>query len=126
MHGPVGRGRGALCRRRTRVILAVLALWVVSACGGDDTTSEERPTDVTETASTPIPTIAATTTTPAASPTVAETVAPAPGGTYTVQAGDTLFGIAQQLGVDFEQLAALNELTDPYTIFPGDELQIPG
>lgn len=53
---------------------------------------------------------------------------PAPIGnsTYTVVAGDTLSGIGAKLGVDWHQIANLNGLSSPYTIYPGQVLHING
>ncbi len=54
---------------------------------------------------------------------------PDPGGTYTVQAGDTLSGIALRLLGDaqrYKELAALNKLADPSKIYPGQVLTLPG
>ncbi|MFN8595797.1 MAG: LysM peptidoglycan-binding domain-containing protein [Anaerolineae bacterium] len=45
---------------------------------------------------------------------------------HTVQAGDTLFRIAQQYGVSVDDLAALNNLADPSQISIGQKLKIPG
>lgn len=39
-------------------------------------------------------------------------------GTYRVRAGDTLFGIAFSYGLDQRSLAAWNNITEPYTIYP--------
>ncbi|MFC0547057.1 LysM peptidoglycan-binding domain-containing protein [Kutzneria chonburiensis] len=50
---------------------------------------------------------------------------PAGGSGYTVQAGDTLSGIGAKLGVDWPAIASLNGLGSPYTIYPGQVLQIP-
>ncbi len=44
---------------------------------------------------------------------------------YVVKAGDTLFAIAQELGVTVEDLADLNEIADPSQLFVGRPLQIP-
>ena len=46
-------------------------------------------------------------------------------GTYTVQWGDTLGGIARHLGVSVPQLAAANHLTDPNRIRAGQVLNVP-
>lgn len=56
------------------------------------------------------------------------TPAPAPSGnsTYTVVAGDTLSGIGAKLGVDWHQIASLNGIVAPYTIYPGQVLHING
>lgn len=44
---------------------------------------------------------------------------------YTVKPGDTLWGIARQLGVSVNDLAALNNITDPDTLEAGQELRVP-
>jgi spore germination protein len=44
---------------------------------------------------------------------------------YTVQPGDTLWRIAQQFGTTVEAIVALNNITDPNRIFPGQVLMIP-
>ena len=44
---------------------------------------------------------------------------------YAVEAGNTLFGIAQDHGVKVAALAALNDIGPPYTIAVGQELAIP-
>jgi LysM repeat protein len=61
-----------------------------------------------------------------------ERVAPAagPGATgdqsiYVVRPGDTLFAIAQELSVSVEDLAELNEITDPTQLFVGRRLEVP-
>jgi peptidoglycan-N-acetylglucosamine deacetylase len=50
---------------------------------------------------------------------------PTPGGSYTVQAGDSLFGIAQRAGVRLSDLLQLNGLTDTSPIKPGDVIRLP-
>lgn len=47
---------------------------------------------------------------------------PPPPHTYIVLAGDTLTGIAAKLGVDWEEIARLNNLHSPYTIYIGQNL----
>lgn len=64
------------------------------------------------------PTLAPPTDTPGPSPT------PAP-ITYTVNSGDTLFGIAQQFTVDLCELMAFNQITDPTLVSVGTVLTIP-
>lgn len=44
----------------------------------------------------------------------------------TVQQGDTLRGIARQVGVEFEEIARANGLQNADLIYPGQVLQIPG
>jgi lipoprotein NlpD len=46
------------------------------------------------------------------------------GGRYRVRAGDTLYGIAFTLALDFRDVAAWNGIRSPYTIFPGQVLQL--
>ena len=50
--------------------------------------------------------------------------AAAPGGSYRVQRGDTLYSIAFRHGVDFRDLAEWNGIAPPYTIYPGRELRL--
>ncbi len=55
---------------------------------------------------------------------------PAVGGSdgddvYVVKAGDTLYAISQDLDVTVEDLAELNEITDPSQLFVGRRLLIP-
>lgn len=53
--------------------------------------------------------------------------APAPaGGKYTVVSGDTLSGIAQRYGTNYQTLAAMNGIADPNKIYPGQVLNVPG
>lgn len=44
---------------------------------------------------------------------------------YTVQAGDTLWSIAQRFGTTVEEIVTLNNITNPNLIFPGQVLTIP-
>ena len=45
---------------------------------------------------------------------------------YTVRSGDTLYGIAFTYGLDFRELAAINGIGAPYTIYPGQRLALKG
>ena len=45
--------------------------------------------------------------------------------TYTVQKGDTLFNIAQNLNINWVMIASANNLKAPYQLKPGTVLQIP-
>lgn len=47
-------------------------------------------------------------------------------GPYTVQPGDTLSAIAVAYGVTINDLMAANDISDPDSIFVGQELRIPG
>jgi LysM repeat protein len=88
-------------------------LAALSACG--DGEEEATPTATVTPAATVTPQ-----TTPEATP------SPTPiRGTYEVQAGDTLSGIADQFGVDLETLAEANDIADPDLIYPGQVLIIP-
>ncbi len=49
---------------------------------------------------------------------------PAPAGHYRIQSGDTLFKIAFEYGLDYRDLAAWNELSDPAHIRSGDLLRL--
>lgn len=44
--------------------------------------------------------------------------------TYTVQRGDTLYGISWQSGQDFRDVARMNGLKPPYTLQPGQTLRL--
>lgn len=46
--------------------------------------------------------------------------------TYTVQAGDTLSGIASKYGTTYQELAALNGISDPNVIRVGQVLKVTG
>jgi LysM repeat protein len=46
-------------------------------------------------------------------------------GSYTVKSGDNLFRIAYNCGLTTEQLAAVNGVRFPYTIYPGQVLRFP-
>ncbi len=46
------------------------------------------------------------------------------GGVYVVRKGDTLYSIAWRFDLDYQRLAAANRLGPPYTIFPGQRLQL--
>ncbi|MGE4071418.1 MAG: peptidoglycan DD-metalloendopeptidase family protein [Lysobacterales bacterium] len=46
------------------------------------------------------------------------------GPSYTVQAGDTLYKISVQYGVDYRDLARWNNISPPYTIYPKQTLRV--
>ena len=46
-------------------------------------------------------------------------------GTYTVRSGDSIYLIADRLGVEEGLLLAANQLTQPDKIFPGQQLRVP-
>ncbi|NVK23696.1 MAG: peptidoglycan DD-metalloendopeptidase family protein [Gammaproteobacteria bacterium] len=45
---------------------------------------------------------------------------------YTVKTGETLYSIAWRAGIDFRQLARINNINKPYQIFPGQQLSLQG
>lgn len=60
--------------------------------------------------------------------TSAQTQASTTPKTYKVQSGDCLMGIARKLLGDphrWREIANLNGIGPPYTIYPGDELKVP-
>jgi len=46
------------------------------------------------------------------------------GGVHIVKKGDTLYGIAFARGLRYQDLAALNGIGSPYTIYPGQRLSL--
>jgi LysM repeat protein len=44
---------------------------------------------------------------------------------YTVQKNDTLFDISQKYNIDWATLATLNNIQSPFTVQPGEILNIP-
>lgn len=52
--------------------------------------------------------------------------APAAGGSYTIQPGDTLSSIAQRYGTSYQTLAAMNGIADPNKINAGVTIKVPG
>lgn len=45
--------------------------------------------------------------------------------TYTVQKGDTLWAIARRYGTTSEEIAEINNISNPNLIYPGQQLKIP-
>ena len=44
--------------------------------------------------------------------------------TYTVKKGDSLYAIAWRHQLDYRDLATINNIRDPYTIYPGDVINL--
>jgi LysM repeat protein len=79
-----------------------------------------------ETSSEPAPTLDIAAQVASAIPTATITPIPPPTPvTYTVRPGDTLFAIAEELGVDVEDLMAANGLSNPDTLDIGQVLVVP-
>jgi LysM repeat protein len=57
---------------------------------------------------------------------VDEVRSPSQGESYTVQAGDTLSSIADQLGSTVDEIIEANDIDDPRQLFVGQVLIIPG
>ena len=142
-------------RRIALIALTVVLALVLTSCFGEDEDAEESTTTTSaaQAAPQPTPTTPAAppepvpvTVAPAPPPEpVPVTVAPAPPEPpppppeapteppvgpddivlYTVQAGDTLFSIAQRFGVSLDDVVEANNITNPDVIYEGDTLTIP-
>lgn len=102
-------------------LLAFAALALVGAgCfgGGGDSSGDEPDLDEIPTATLPaeLPT-----------PRILGQSAVSTGGrrTYTIQAGDTFSGIADQFGITLEELIAANPDVDPTSLVAGDVINLP-
>ncbi|MBW8012635.1 MAG: LysM peptidoglycan-binding domain-containing protein [Chloroflexi bacterium] len=84
----------------------------------------QAPTAQPTSASTTAPTQAVTSA-PTQVPSPTPTIGPVP-ETYTVKQGDHLMQIARDFQLDWQEIAELNGLVWPYTIYPGQVLQLPG
>ena len=139
-------------RRITLIALTVVLALVLTSCFGDDE-PDETTTTTTEQASAPQPppeptpttqavvetptttqaiTIETPTTTQAITietPTTTQGLDSVVDDTrpliYTVQAGDTLFSIAQRFGLTLDEVVEANNISNPDVIFEGDTLTIP-
>jgi LysM repeat protein len=107
-----------------RLALACVAGFALAGCGGggDDTPSQfgpgQNPADT--------PTATESVAGESATPTTGATAEATPSAnTYTVVAGDTLWGIAQQFGTTVEAIAAANNITNTNSIEIGQVLTIP-
>ncbi len=62
---------------------------------------------------------------PATTPAPAPAASPAPAATYTIQAGDNPWTIAQKHGVSLPELLKINDIKDPKNLMVGDVLKLP-
>lgn len=83
---------------------------------------EATPTSNPTESPTPSPSPSAS---PSPSPSSSPSGTPAVPKTYVVQSGDTLSGIALSLDISMADLIALNGITDPNKIRPGQVLKLP-
>ncbi|MDE0195190.1 MAG: LysM domain-containing protein [bacterium] len=140
-------------RRITLIALTVVPALVLTSCFGEDenaedsTTTQAPPAAVAPTTQAPPPeTVPPTTQAP---PPTTDTVVfeppppppeppqppPEPPEEplvdedgillYTVQAGDTLFSVAQRFGVSLDDVIEANNISNPDVIYEGDTLTIP-
>ena len=108
-------------RARTWGLIAIIALVMAAVLLGI-TLIGQRGSEA-GVSDTPTPTSEIIIQTPSPSPVV--TATPMEPVTYTVQAGDTLSGIAQEHDVSLEALVAVNDLADPDVLNVGQTLIIP-
>lgn len=115
------------------LLLAVVATAVAGGLAlglipplGPAATATPSPTIAPSPSPTPSPT-------PSPSPSPSPTAEPSPSPSesptgdfiHVVQDGEFLSAIAELYGIDWTVIATANGLTDPYIIYPGDELIIP-
>ena len=107
-------------------VASVVGPIVTSIVGALTTPGEATPTPSVEATPTASPTES-----PTPSPSPTESPTPSPSGspevpkTYVVRSGDTLSGIALSLDISMADLIALNGITDPNKIKPGQVLKLP-
>ncbi len=140
-------------RRIALIALSVVLALVLTSCFGEDENGEESTTTTAQAAPQPAPATQAppppepvpVTVAPTPPEPVPETVAPPPPEPpqpppaapeppavgedgillYTVQAGDTLFSIAQRFGVSLDDVVEANNIENPDVIYEGQTLTIP-
>ena len=111
-------------------VAGVVGPILTSVVGSLTTPSEATPTPSVEVTPTASPTESPTPS-PSPSESPSPTPSPSPSGslevpkTYVVRSGDTLSGIALSLDISMADLIALNGITDPNKIKPGQVLKLP-
>lgn len=98
--------------KRPIIAVALITSAALVACGGDGESLDT------------LPLLTAAPTVPASNA-VPSTTVPVVEEFYTIQQGDTLFGIAQAFGVTVDELISFNAISDPDAIQAGQRLKIP-
>ena len=100
-------------------MIAVLVAFLAIVTSSGDSGGSSAPSDqTTQTTS------AKTSTTKAKAKAKAKAKTKGAGGTYTVQVGDTLGGIADKTGVPLERIQELNPNVDPHAMTAGQEIKL--
>jgi LysM repeat protein len=96
------------------IVFVVVLLIVIASSGTDEDSGSSRPS-ISQQQNEQVSTTgeATTTTTPTVS-----------GKFYTVKTGDTLAGIAEQVGVSVAELQELNPALDPQALVSGQKIRI--
>ena len=94
---------------RIGCVLGVLGAATLAACGSDEGSANDTLP--------PVQTTTTTTTMPPTTTTIPEF--------YVVQPGESMFIIAEKFGLDFNELAAYNGVTNPDKVNAGQKLKIP-
>ncbi len=103
--------------RPLRLLASMVAILALAGCGRAEAGSPEV---TSSTLSTTVSTLPPST----AAPTTTTTAAPV-SVTYVIQSGDSLGIIAERFGISLSVLADFNAISDPNTIYVGQEIVIP-
>ena len=95
------------------LIAFILALFIVIATSGTDEDSSDSGNNISQQQSEQVSTTGETTTTPTVT-----------GNFYPVKTGDTLAGIAEEVGVPVARLQELNPALDPQALVSGQKIRI--
>ena len=111
-----------------RALFVSLSIAALLLCGCGQVITVPTPTSMATTAPVNLPAVTPRPTSTPAPSTPAPTSTPTPTPTpviHTVQAGDTIIGIAKQYGISAEALQEANAILDPQLLQIGQELVIP-